>query len=204
MRHITFILFALITLTSYAQTTFTAHLRKQQSGKGTVIITQSQEIEQLVNGKATQATPAKSSSKPADKAKQPSTKNAAHETTKTTEESSHTHAAGSKTEGQDTHTSTTSKHHIDRTRHKAQGFRICIFTGGNSRKDKTKAYEMAEKCRQHFSELATYPTFAAPRWVTHVGDFRTRQDAQKYVTLIRKSRITYEVRIVKSEVNLPD
>ena len=95
------------------------------------------------------------------------------------------------------------RHYVSRQRRKAMGYRICIFTGGNSRADKEKAIQMGQKCRNLFGELAAYPSFVSPRWVTHVGDFRTREDAQKYVTRIRKAHISYEVRIVKSEVNLP-
>ena len=67
-----------------------------------------------------------------------------------------------------------------------------------------KALEMGRKCRAKFPELAVYSNFVAPRWVTNVGDFRTRQEAHKYVKLIRKAHFTYEVRVVSSEVNLPN
>lgn len=93
--------------------------------------------------------------------------------------------------------------HVNRLRYKARGFRICIFTGGNSRADRQRALEMGRKCRDKFPELAAYTSFSAPRWVTHVGDFRTRAEAQKYVSRIRRARLSYEVRIVGSEVNLP-
>lgn len=93
--------------------------------------------------------------------------------------------------------------HVNRLRYKARGFRICIFTGGNSRADRQRALEMGRKCREKFPELAAYTSFSAPRWVTHVGDFRTRAEAQKYVSRIRRARLSYEVRIVGSEVNLP-
>lgn len=204
MRNFAFILTTLISLTVSAQSSFTAHLRKQQPGKGTIIITQSQEIELLVNGKTAQTNLTKTTGQPSDKAKQQAKSTLTTETSKNATDTNHNHTSSvGNAEKQETHNLGT-RHHIDRMRHKAQGFRICIYTGGNSRKDKAQAIDMAEKCHKRFGELATYPTFVAPRWVTYVGDFRTRQDAQKYVNLIRKSRITYEVRIVKSEVNLPD
>ena len=93
--------------------------------------------------------------------------------------------------------------YVNRARHKARGYRICIFTGGNSRADKQKAIKMGNKCRSKFPELASYASFEAPRWVMHVGDFKTREEAQKYVRLIRRSHISHEVRIVASEVNIP-
>jgi hypothetical protein len=95
-------------------------------------------------------------------------------------------------------------YYVARQRHKAQGYRICIYTGGNSRKDREAAVKMGNTCRSYFSELAAYTSFESPRWVTHVGDFRTKEEAQKYVKLIRRKRFTYETRVVRSTVNLPD
>lgn len=166
------------------QETYTEHLQKDVSGQGSVAIRQSDEIERLVNNTAPPA--------PAKPAKS--------ETTTTHREAApHSEAPASPSKS-----SSTTRTHVARTRHKARGYRICIYTGGNSRADKTKAVQMGQKCREKFPELSVYTTFSAPRWVTNVGDFRTRQDAQKYVTRIRKARFTYEVRIVGSEVNLPD
>lgn len=175
----------------YAQTTtsYTAHLRLKEAGKGTVNIYQSKEIERLVDN-----TKDTTSDKP--EVKTSNTKTASH--------SEKTPASAQENSSETPHQATsTHKRYNERARHKAQGYRICIFTGGNSRKDKENAYRMAKLCSAKFSELATYPTFITPRWVTYVGDFRTREQAQKYVTLIRKARFTYEVRIVQSEVNLP-
>ena len=178
----------LVALSSQAQGTFTEKLRQRESGKGTVVINQSAEIEQLVNNNAPRPTtaPAKQAG---GAATHPHGGEAAH--TENKPKTQATQGSGHKT-------------HVARTRHKAQGFRICIFTGGNSRQDKVKAMQMGQKCREKFGELAVYTSFISPRWVTHVGDFRTRQDAQKYINLIRKQHFTYEVRIVASEVNLPD
>lgn len=173
-----------LAMSAKAQTTYTDHLQKNVSGQGTVTIHQSEAIEQLVNN-TVPSTPAKPAA---------------------TERTENHHATTTHSETQTTSPKTTgtARTHVARTRHKARGYRICIYTGGNSRADKTKAMQMGQKCRDKFPELSVYTTFSAPRWVTNVGDFRTRQDAQKYVTRIRKARFTYEVRIVGCEVNLPD
>ena len=171
-----FLLLGVLPIT--AQTTYTGKLRQTQEGKGRVVIIQNEEIEQVVNNTHPVAQP------PTSKPVQGAAASRHHaETTESTE-------AGT-------------RHYVSRQRRKAMGYRICIFTGGNSRADKEKAIQMGQKCRNLFGELAAYPSFVSPRWVTHVGDFRTREDAQKYVTRIRKAHISYEVRIVKSEVNLP-
>jgi len=167
-----------------AQTTYTEHLQKKTQGQGEVVINQSAEIERLVNNYA----PAVPEKKPAPERSETHPEAATH---------NEVPAHSAKNSG-------TARTHVARTRHKARGYRICIYTGGNSRADKTKALQMGQKCRNLFPELSAYTSFVAPRWVTNVGDFRTRQDAQKYVSRIRKARFTYEVRIVSSEVNLPD
>lgn len=200
----------LLALPLHAQTTYTGHLRAAKPGKGTVVIVQSDAIEQVVNNRQTPAHPATdgkkggkasttttSPAKPEHAAQKSPTEPTRKPATDTSSAAHHTTSAGAG------HTAATPRHYAERARHKARGFRICIFTGGNSRADKMKAAEMGQKCRQKFPELATYPSFQSPRWVTHVGDFRTRQEAQKYVNLIRKARLSYEVRIVSSEVNVP-
>lgn len=171
-----------------AQTTYTDKLRKVEQGKGTVIIKQTEQIEQIVNN----TIPAQPTVMHVQK-----------------EEKAHTHTMENKATESGKASETTKRNirqgnYTARGRHKARGYRICIFTGGNSRADKTKAMQMGEQCRKRFPELSVYTNFAAPRWVTHVGDFRTRYDANKYVKLIRSARFTYEVRIVSGEVNLPN
>lgn len=189
------VLFSVLPL--HAQSSYTEKLRKNEAGKGSVIINQSPEIEKVVNN-TVPSNPGRNSQKDANV---PHKEASAHNGTgggANSSDKTNSGAADGKSK-----TGAGSKTYTSRARHKARGFRICIFTGGNSRADKTKATQMGNKCRDKFPELAVYPSFIAPRWVTHVGDFKTRQEAQKYVNLIRKAHFTYEVRIVASEVNIP-
>ena len=211
-------------LSLLAQTTYTGHLRSAQEGKGTVVVIQSDAIEQVVNNTTSpkgQTSTAKNQNgkqpeHPAQKPQQGAgTSSTQHkgqpagpshpvtEGTQHAQASAGGHAAEGAAHQSASRPSTATRHYEERARHKAQGYRICIFTGGNSRADKNKAIQMGNKCRAKFGELAVYPSFIAPRWVTYVGDFRTHQEAQKYVTLIRRARLSYEVRVVRSEVNLP-
>lgn len=213
MKLLSALLLFLASLSLGAQTTFTGHLRAAEQGKGVVVIIQSDEIEQAVNRK--KSTSSSSSVKEAKTSSAQTAQKHTAESTKATTKQPHaadsakkTHAepekASHSAEASTEHgTAGASRHYTERARRKAQGYRICIYTGGNSRADREKAVKMGNKCRAKFSELASYPNFIAPRWVTYVGDFRTREEAQKYVTRIRKANISYEVRIVKSEVNLP-
>lgn len=171
-----------------AQTTYTDKLRKVEQGKGTVIIKQTEQIEQIVNN----TVPAKPTVIHVQKEEKPRTHTVENKAT----ESGKANETVKRPPKQGNYTA--------RGRHKARGYRICIFTGGNSRADKTKAMQVGDQCRKKFPELSVYTNFVAPRWVTYVGDFRTRHDADKYVKLIRSARFTYEVRIVSGEVNLPN
>ena len=178
-----------VTVAMHAQATFTEYLATDRPGQGKVTISQSAEIDRVVN----QEQPAKKDAP----ATQPAAKRAASQPSQT--------ASHDKTEEEVRHKTGNgeARTHTNRARHKVRGYRICIFTGGNSKKDKTKAQQMGQKCRELFGELAVYTSFKSPRWVTHVGDFRTAREAQKYVKLIRRAHFTYETRIVASEVNLP-
>jgi len=197
----TILFIAIASLSLHAQTTYTGYLRTAKSGQGNVIIYQSSEIEQLVNN----TTPPKQS--PTTTHKENSTKPSASAYSAPAEKSKESGA-----HHPDAHATTSKSHksnpagssYTARSRHKTKGYRICIFTGGNTRADKQKAQQMGAKCQKRFPELAVYTNFHAPRWVTYVGDFRTRAEAQKYVSRIRNTHITYEVRIVSSEVNLPE
>lgn len=87
-----------------------------------------------------------------------------------------------------------------RQRYNATGYRIQIYTGGKTRNDKTAALQMQKKCRQAFPELATYVHFISPHWVCRVGDFRHKEDAQRYVGKLRNRKIAAEARIVTSNI----
>lgn len=198
MKHLLFLVLALpFSLGAQAQNTYTEKLTQTEAGKGKIVINQSVAIDRAVNGiPEPKLTP---TPQPVHKDKPKNTVAGNHHATGKAE--THNEARTNNNTHDSQHTGKT---YISRARHKAKGFRICIFTGGNSRKDKMKAIEMGNKCRAKFGELAVYPSFIPPRWVTYVGDFKTRQEAQKYVNLIRRAHFTYEVRIVSSEVNVPD
>lgn len=201
-----------------AQNTYTEKLRQNEVGKGVVVINHSVDIERAVNGNVVsknhadtqQVLNAKSTANAISSTDGGSKHSSAvHPTTSSTSHSKNNGPTEKSDKDKEAMTARQTSHnetkhnYVSRVRHKARGYRICIFTGGNSRADKQKAIDMGNKCRAKFPELASYPSFEAPRWVTHVGDFKTREEAQKYVARIRRTHISYEVRIVRSEVNIP-
>lgn len=83
------------------------------------------------------------------------------------------------------------------------GYRIQIFTGGNRRQDRMRAEALGERVRQYFPELSTYSHFVCPRWTCRVGDFEKPEQANRYVSLILRSKVSVEARVIKCKVWLP-
>ncbi|MBL0046903.1 MAG: SPOR domain-containing protein [Bacteroidetes bacterium] len=77
------------------------------------------------------------------------------------------------------------------------GFRIQIHFGGEREKAKT----IKTKFLQQFPDVAAYEVYQQPNFKVRVGDFRTRLEAQKFMTEIN----TYfpSAFIVADEIHLP-
>lgn len=188
-RPLLIMLFLLGTAGLSAQVTFTAHLTAEREGQGRVRLHQASDLEKRVNGQAEKKTetaavpapPATKNTQPADAV--PASPVAKKEADSTT--------------------------HVEATRttvrkQKATGYRIQIFTGGNSRADRQAAEQSGRTCREAFPELTAYTHFLSPRWVCRVGDFATQQEAAEYAAKIREKNLFREVSIVKSVVWLPE
>ena len=83
------------------------------------------------------------------------------------------------------------------------GFRIQIYTGANSRADKEKALKLQTQSKDLFPDYEVYCNFISPRWVVRIGDFETREEAMVFMTEVRKTGISKEVRVVKCKVQIP-
>lgn len=198
------IVFILTSVCATAQT-FTDHARKQNNGGGRLTVVQDTELDNIVNnkrGKTTQTTQTakKAEAKPAKKAdvasddvqkkNKASDKPTANTAIPATKPASTVRSSSSRQ----------GNYYVARQRVASQGYRIQIYTGGNSRNDKNEAQQMRVKCQKQFPELAAYVHFISPHWVCRVGDFNTRESAARYVSRLRKARISYEVRIVSSPI----
>ena len=83
------------------------------------------------------------------------------------------------------------------------GFRIQIFTGGNSRQDKDLAIKLQHRSQELFPGVKAYCNFISPRWVVRIGDFATRDEAMMHLEKVRETGISKEVRLVKCKVQIP-
>lgn len=86
---------------------------------------------------------------------------------------------------------------------KTEGFRVQIFSAGNSRTDKENALKVQSKFEELFPEHKAYTNFVSPRWVVRAGDFATRSEALLLIEKIKQANFTYEARVVKCTVLLP-
>lgn len=171
-------------LSAQSPMTFTRHLQQPSEGKGTVVLLQDEEITRLVDNipvppKAPE-TPAKPAPSRPPKAQSnvPATTNAAIQGTETPAE----------------------KYTGARVRHKARGYRIQVYAGTGSSDAKRQAKQMESRVRKAFPELSIYCHFKSPRWICRVGDFATREEAEHYLALIRKRKISVEASIVPDTV----
>lgn len=91
-----------------------------------------------------------------------------------------------------------------RTRHKEQGYRVLVYTGSNTREGRLGAERMQRRAKATFAELSAYVQVRNSRWVCLIGDFRKREDAENYMRRSLSSGLSNEVRIIRSEVSVPD
>ena len=177
-----FYLFTFLPLSLSAQT-FTQRLQKRSLGEGTVTVTHSQEIDQLVNGtkdnSTTTATPAKT----------PTTAEAAKTATaKTTKRGAGRDTVSHVTYPRDTTEPVDTATHkkVMRGGYKVNGYRVQVFAGGNQRKDRQQATRVGNEIKSLFPSQPVYVHFYSPRWICRMGNFRTYEEAHQVLTSVKK------------------
>ena len=89
------------------------------------------------------------------------------------------------------------------TRIRIDGYRVQIYSGGNTRQAKSEAQQMARRAEIWFADQHNvYTHFASPHWVCRVGDFKSRYEAQQLLTEMRQSKRFPGAVIVKSKINI--
>ena len=81
------------------------------------------------------------------------------------------------------------------------GFRVQVYAGANSRDAKNKAYQMEGMVHTLFPGQPVYTRFVSPRWICHVGDFRTREEALELLEEMRKTGKFSEAITVRCKIN---
>ena len=81
------------------------------------------------------------------------------------------------------------------------GYRVQVYAGGNSRDAKRRAYQVDALVRKLFPEQPVYTRFVSPRWICHVGDFKTRADALRLLKDLRRTGKFSEAITVRCKIN---
>lgn len=203
---ILFITAICMNIVSQAQS-FTQHVQEKK-GNASVTITQSKEIDELVNGadvSAREQTAKTTTNKPTAHHE-----NSQH-TTQPNTNKPHTaatpHTQHPKTEADNKAKAETHKHEtpavqkddndidttlpdtrkkVMRNSYKVNGYRVQVFAGGNSRDNKIKAQNIGNRLKVAFPDIPVYVHFYSPRWICRMGNFRTYQEANAMLTQVKK------------------
>ena len=182
------IIITLCSLTAQSQT-FLDSLRKDEPGKGSVSVTQSPEIDNLVNGTG-QDHSGSTAKEGAGHTRQTSATQQHHEDGKhdSASSESHTHEGTSST----TPSTTTEETVIDtrkkvmRNSYKTQGYSIQVLSGGNSRADRQKAESAGMVMKSNFPTEPIYVHFYSPSWKCRMGNYKTLEEAQRMLAMVKK------------------
>jgi hypothetical protein len=87
------------------------------------------------------------------------------------------------------------------TKVRVNGFRVQLYSGGNSRQDKMRAQSMAQKAKALFTHSSVYTQFISPHWVCRMGDFKTHEAALMQLHEVRAAGGFPEAVIVRCKVN---
>ncbi len=168
---------------------FLNELRERKSGLGTVTVTQSQDIDELVNN-AKLAIPQQSTAPMSQGGVRPSTPTKPEKpdeaVSKTADESSvSSRLPEARHEAEVTSPSVNTSKKVLRNARKITGYRVQAFSGGNSRADRQKAESIGNAIKSRFPDLPIYVHFYSPRWICRVGNFRTYGEANEVLQEIK-------------------
>ena len=81
-----------------------------------------------------------------------------------------------------------------------KGYRIQVYAGGNTRVAKEEAQKAAQYVRTNFPEISVYTEFVAPRWVCRVGDYKTIEEADQAMRMLKQTRIFKQIAILPNQI----
>ncbi len=152
-------------------------LKQKNQGQGTVTVTQSKEIDELVNGKLPTA-PATPVAPPASANNKESAETATHNE-KPIENFTKKEESGAETTVIDT------RKKVMRNSYKVNGYRVQVFAGGNTRNDRIKAEQARDKVKAAFPDQPIYTHFYSPRWICRMGNYRSYEEANRILKKVK-------------------
>ena len=202
---LSFCLFTFLPFSLSAQT-FTQRIQNKGTATGTIVIHQSDSIDQLVNSAKLGATSTGTSSQTTNTTNAASGSNAT-----STANASNTATTGR--QQQDGTLTNTDNYQEEATEqyattkkmmrgYKVNGYRVQAFAGGNSRKDRQQAERIGNEIKAQFNNVPVYVHFYSPRWICRVGNFRTYEEAHQMLIGLRKMGFS-QATIVKGKITVP-
>lgn len=186
-----------------AQTTFTQRLQKSNAGEGKVTVTQSKEIDDLVNGPQDVVTPARQTTLPtqSNKNTQGNQNTQKQPERQTEEKSKHPQIAAQPETTIDTTYTEDSRKKVMKG-YKVNGYRVQVFAGGNSRDARVKAERTGREINSLFPGEPVYVHFYSPRWICRMGNYRTYEEAHQILNAVKKLGYKSAI-IVKGKITVP-
>lgn len=229
MKQLVLFLFALCLQTTAIAQNYTDHLQRKVQGQGTVTISQSKEIDDLVNGKIqvvpqNQTTTKTNANANNNKPKTDNAQNLTNQNTEKTEEEKREELAQKERDeqirrekeelarkiaeqrlqeaeenGEGNGIDTSKK--VMRQSYKINGYRVQAYLGGNSRSDREKAQQVGNAIKKKYPLEPIYVHFYSPRWTCRVGNYRTYEDAKKMLDNVKKMGYK-EATILKGKITV--
>lgn len=169
-------------LAANAQSSFTERLQKSKAGEGKVTVTQSKDIDNLVNG----IQPAKVTTTPKPTEKKD------HNTA--TNQDKTTNKELTAQDNQETVNLSDTTDYKKMKGYKVNGYRVQVYAGGNSRNDRIKAQKIGDEVKNLFPGTPVYVHFYSPRWICRIGNYRTYEEAHEVLSRVKS--LGYESAIV--------
>ena len=198
-------------LAANAQTTFTQRLQKSNTGEGKVTVTQSKEIDDLVNGPQDVVTPAKQTQSNQTIPNTQGTQN--NQNTPKTPTTQNPQQSLQPQQSQHPQVTTQPEATPDTTYtdeprkkvlkgYKINGYRVQVFAGGNSRDARLKAERTGREINSLFPGEPVYVHFYSPRWICRMGNYRTYEEAHQILNAVKKLGYKSAI-IVKGKITVP-
>lgn len=197
IRAITLLTLLCIADTADAQQSFVQRIKARHSGDGTVVLHQDATLDALVNG-TTLPSASKRSKTTTDNNAATAPVRSEGNKKKDAEEA----AAVDDPVVETAEVDLGDGRKVYRNSIKMQGFRVQVYSGGNSRKAKQAAERMARQVKGYFPDQPVYTHFYSPRWICRVGDFRTIEEANEMLRQMKEKGDFRQAVIVKSIVQI--
>lgn len=171
--------------------TFLDELKRDVPGEGKVTVQQSAEIDQLVNGKQQEQSAAQPQQQPGEEAQDEHKPDSSRRMPIIIGENGE----------DDVTTPIDTRKKVMRRSYKMQGYRVQVYSGGNSRADRQRAETAGAVMKANFPDQPIYTHFYSPSWKCRMGNYKSQAEAQAYLARVRRLGYT-QACIVKGTIQV--